>query len=88
MQNISCSPIRNSPPDGAVAELFALEVIAIIGIVAGSEDAVDDSVDETTLDVVLAAKQQVFTGFSPSIESVRMNAHLVHFFNEFPVMAE
>ena len=50
--------MRNSPNDGAVAKLFALEVIAITGIVEGSEDAVDDSVDETTLDAALAAKQQ------------------------------
>ena len=40
-------------------KLFVPEVIAFTGVVAGLEAPVDDSVDETTSDVVLAAKQQV-----------------------------
>ena len=47
--------------NNAVVKLFVPEVNAITGVVAGLEAPVDDSVDDTTSDVVLAAKQQVFT---------------------------
>ena len=54
---ISYSPVRNLPPDNAVVELLVLEVIAITGVVADFEAPVKASVDKSTLDVVLAAKQ-------------------------------